>query len=346
MVLGPCKFHVPNLSESPHRVVLEEARKVYRTPTRFSFVSSTGHRLFGFLYLPDEELHGPPPYAPIVSVYGGPEIQFADDSISQYLDHAAQCLRLLGFLVVKVDNRGSGFASREFEKAVWKRAGSVELDDQAEAVAFLQSRGLAAASHAEVKGWAQKMGLCEVGPEDVLKRRVGGIYGISYGGFLSAGALVRKHQTFSAAVACSSLTFWEGYDTHYTERYMGTDLGDPAYAECSLLDLVTREGGKVDWGDTALTLVHGALDENVHLRHSLALLNCLMDFRYVPDLVILPDSRHGPSTFKDLVIYRDKLFSTFVETLGSPVSKLLVIPPQNFTSRPRSAVKGTTSEPN
>merc|ERR1712043_36398 len=98
------------------------------------------------------------------------------------------------------------------------------------------------------------------------------VYGWSYGGYLSLQCLCRAPTVFSCGVAGAPVTSWDGYDTHYTERYMGlpsNSNNNNHYDEASVLTHVPSLQGK-------LLLLHGLLDENVHFRHTSRLISKLM----------------------------------------------------------------------
>merc|ERR1711862_786211 len=132
-----------------------------------------------------------------------------------------------------------------FESCIKHKLGRYEVLDQVTAVRQLTVRGIAS-------------------PDKV------GIYGWSYGGYLAAMCLCRAPDVFHVAVAGAPVTSWDGYDTHYTERYMDLPSDNPAgYRESSILDHVSNMKGQ-------LMLVHGLIDENVHFRHTSRLINCLI----------------------------------------------------------------------
>jgi dipeptidyl-peptidase-4 len=107
-----------------------------------------------------------------------------------------------------------------------------------------------------------------------------GIYGWSFGGYLSGLAVMRRSDVFKAAVAGAPVTEWEDYDTHYTERYLGLPGTDAtAYKEASLLTWAKDLKG-------ALLLIHGTADDNVYFRHSLRLADAL--FRAGKEFEMLP----------------------------------------------------------
>jgi len=120
-----------------------------------------------------------------------------------------------------------------------------------------------------------------------------GITGWSYGGYMAAMCLLRAPETFQVAVSGAPVTGWDGYDTHYTERYMGTPQSNPdGYRESSVLPYAENLQGH-------LLLVHGLIDENVHFRHTARLINALIRARKQYDLLLFPDERHVPRRLED-----------------------------------------------
>lgn len=237
--------------------------------------------LYGVLYRPDVERFGPPPYKTCVSVYGGPSVQFVCDSWMHTVDLRAQYLRNKGFLVWKLDNRGTFLRGLKFESALKYNFGKVDAEDQNTGVEWLIKQGLAKAGHVGIFGW-------------------------SYGGFLSAMSLARFPNTFQLAVCGAPPTAWDGYDTFYTEKYMGLPWEHPEdYEYSSVMHHVENIKGK-------LLLVHGLIDENVHFRHTARLLNALLAAGKPYELLIFPNGRHYPRPRKDL-IYLEERSLDFIE---------------------------------
>jgi len=242
-----------------------------------------GVTLYGAIFRPPAHF-GPGPYPTIVSVYGGPHAQQVTNSWRMTVAMRAQSLRRLGFLVFVLDNRGSARRGLAFEREIKHTLGHPEVDDQVAGVKQLARQGLA-------------------DPERV------GIYGWSYGGYLSAMCLARAPEVFKVAVAGAPVTQWDGYDTHYTERYLGTPQTNPlAYTESSLLRHVERIAGK-------LLLVHGLIDENVHFRHTARLINALIRARKSYDLLLFPDERHLPRHLADRVYMEERIRDYFLQHL-------------------------------
>ena len=132
--------------------------------------------LHGVLYTPDEVVHGAGPYPTLVSVYGGPHAQTVTNAWTCTADLRAQRLRSQGYLVIKLDNRGAARRGLAFEGALQHDMGNIEVMDQVSGVEHCISSGLAE------------------------KGRVG-IYGWSYGGYMSAMCLAKRPDVFCAAVA-------------------------------------------------------------------------------------------------------------------------------------------------
>ena len=255
-------------------------------PDLMTFPSSDGtETLHAALYRPDEKIHGPGPYPLVCAVYGGPHVQRVNRSWSQCADMRAQRLRSLGFCVVKCDNRGSSRRGFAFESAISRRLGRLEVLDQVAVVRQLTVRGIA-------------------DPTRV------GIYGWSYGGYLAAMCLCRAPDVFHVAVAGAPVTSWDGYDTHYTERYMGLPADNPnGYRESAVFDHIPNMRGK-------LLLVHGLIDENVHFRHTARLINRLISAGKDYDLLLFPDERHSPRRLRDRIYMEQRISDYFLKNLS------------------------------
>lgn len=263
-------------------------------PELVSLKNRHGDTLWAAIYRPDPEAlragaRGAPvrataPYPTMVAIYGGPHAQRVTDSWGTTVDMRAQALRSRGYLVIKVDNRGSARRGLAFEAPIYRDLGRVELEDQVDAIRHFVGEGL-------------------VDPERV------GIYGWSYGGYLAALALVRHPDVYRLAVAGAPVTHWDGYDTHYTERYMSTPQDNPdGYARSSVMADVAGLRG-------ALLLVHGLIDENVHFRHTARLVNALIRARKPYELLLFPDERHMPRRLEDRVHMEEQILAFIQKNL-------------------------------
>lgn len=242
-----------------------------------------GTVLHGLLYRAQDPPSTPPPL--VVAVYGGPHVQLAVDDWGPTVAMRAQALRQRGVSVLTVDNRGSANRGLDFERPVWRRLGQLEVADQVAGVR-----------------WAVGAGLAD--PDRV------GVYGWSYGGYMALRCLGGAPDVFRAAVAGAPVTSWDGYDTHYTERYMGTPQDNTeGYEASSALAVAGSVRGR-------LLLVHGLLDENVHFRHTARLLNRLVAAGAPHDLLLFPDERHLPRGVADRAYMEERVIGWLLRALG------------------------------
>ncbi len=233
------------------------------TPELTTFRNRDGVTLHAAVYATDEMRASVERRPLVVSVYGGPGAQRVTAGWDLTVDLRAQYLAQQGYVVLKVDNRGSANRGLAFEASIAGNLGHVEVDDQADGVRWLAARPY------------------------VDGARVG-VYGWSYGGYMTCRALQRAPDVFKVGVAGAPVTFWEGYDTHYTERYMGLPAEKArGYHDSSVLTGVEALRGK-------LLLIHGLVDENVHARHTLRLIAALTAADQPYDLALFPEERHMP----------------------------------------------------
>lgn len=246
--------------------------------------ANDGTVLYGALYKPDESRYGPPPYKTLISVYGGPCVQLVCDSWINTVDMRAQYLRSKGILVWKLDNRGTARRGLKFEASIKHNCGRIDAEDQLTGAEWLIKQGLAKVGHI-------------------------GLYGWSYGGYLSAITLARFPDVFQCAVSGAPVTSWDGYDTFYTEKYMGLPSEDPVgYEYSSVMHHVHKMKGK-------LLLVHGMIDENVHFRHTARLINTLVAARKPYEILIFPDERHMPRRHRDRIYMEERIWEFIERTL-------------------------------
>lgn len=225
-------------------------------------------------------------YPVIVHVYGGPGHQEVLKQMPRRL--IDQWLADQGFVVVALDGRGTPGRGRDWERAVYRKFGSVPLEDQVAGVEALGER------FAEMD-----------------RGRVG-VYGWSFGGYMTAQMVLRRGDVFACGVSGAPVTDWYDYDTHYTERYMGVPgKDDPAYAAGSLLPFAKEL-------KRPLLLVHGTADDNVYFRHTLRLANAL--FREGKEFDLLPLSGSTHLTPDPVVTQRlyGRFAGYFRKHLGGP----------------------------
>ncbi|CAJ1974395.1 unnamed protein product [Sphenostylis stenocarpa] len=243
--------------------------------------ASDGTTLYGALYKPDASRFGPPPYKTMINVYGGPSVQLVCNSWISTVDLRAQYLRNQGILVWKLDNRGTARRGLKFESYLKHKLGQIDADDQLTGAEWLVKQGLAKFGHI-------------------------GLYGWSYGGYLSAMTLSRYPDFFKCAIAGAPVTSWDGYDTFYTEKYMGLPSENKSeYESGSVMNQVHQLKGR-------LLLVHGMIDENVHFRHTARLINALVAAGKPYELIVFPDERHMPRRHSDRV-YMERRMWDFIQ---------------------------------
>ena len=200
-------------------------------------------------------------YPVVVYVYGGPHSQVVRDAwgATTLLD---LFLASRGFLVWSLDNRGSFGRGHAWESAVFHDMGRCELADQLAGLRYL--KGLPFVDSARI-----------------------GIWGWSYGGYLTLYSMTRAPDMWKCGIAGAPVTHWKFYDTIYTERYMGTPQENPAGYESS--------APLAKAGDVAapLLLIHGGSDDNVHFQNTAAFIDALVRAGKPYELQVQPRQKHG-----------------------------------------------------
>ena len=270
-----------------HEPALTAAAAGYLPPELLSVTAADGVTpLDAGLYRPRRPASSPPPC--VVWVYGGPHAQYVKRDWEMTVYPIRQYLAHCGVAVLVVDNRGAGARGLAFEAVLDGQLGGVEVDDQVAALRQLAQAG--------------KIDAARVG-----------ITGGSYGGFMTLNCLIREPGLFRAGVAVAPVTDQAGYDTAYTERYLGTPAQHAdAYERSSILPRAA------DLPDSVL-LIHGALDENVHLRHSIRLVGALQELDRQLELVILPEDRHKVRSASGLRTRDRRLVHHLLTSLGVPL---------------------------
>lgn len=254
-------------------------------PRLTEFKTRDGATLHGAYYPPRNVPHGV--RVPlVVLVYGGPTVQTVTDSWAITADMTAQFLAERGFAVWKADNRGSSRRGREFQAPLFHRMGDVEVRDQVDGVRFAIA------------------GFPEIDPDRV------GVTGRSYGGYMTLMCLENAADVFRSGIAQAPVSDWDGYDTGYTERYLGTPQDNPTgYRESSALTRANQIRGN-------LMIVHGLIDENVHFRHSARMMKALIDAEIPFETLLMPNERHGVRLESNRRYLLDRMAEFFERTLA------------------------------
>ena len=201
-------------------------------------------------------------YPVLMYVYGGPGHQLVLNQYNWYNDMWFQHLASLGYIIVNVDNRGTGGKGREFRKMTYLELGKYEVEDQIASAKYLAS-------------------LPYVDGERI------GIWGWSYGGFMSSNCLFKGNDVFKAAIAVAPVTNWRFYDNIYTERYMRTPQENAdGYDMNSPINYVNDLEGN-------FLLIHGGGDDNVHVQNSMRMVNELIKANKQFDYFMYPDRDHS-----------------------------------------------------
>lgn len=274
------------LDDSGHDPRLEGLTLV--PPEFFEFASRDGVPLHGAYYAPRSKALGEK--APlIVMLYGGPHVQYVTDSWAMTSDLRAQYFAQLGFAVWKMDNRGSARRGHAFEAALHRNMGTIEVQDQVDGVRFITSK-----------------------KPEIDAARVG-VNGRSYGGYMTLRCLTEAPDVFHAGVAEAPVTDWDGYDSTYTERYMGLpEKNTEGYSRASVLSHVGKLRGK-------LLVIHGLIDENVHFRHTARLVSALVAAGKPFEVLPMPEERHSSRKPENRTHEVERLTGFFLKELGPSV---------------------------
>ncbi len=201
-------------------------------------------------------------YPLFMTQYSGPGSQSVANSWYGANDYWYSMLANEGYIVVCVDGRGTGFKGADFKKVTQKELGKYEVEDQIAAAKKLGAMNYIDASRVGIWGW-------------------------SYGGFMSSNCLLKGNDTFSMAIAVAPVTNWRFYDSIYTERYMTTPQENASgYDENSPINHVDKLKGKY-------LLIHGSADDNVHVQNTMRMVEALVQANKQFDWAIYPDKNHG-----------------------------------------------------
>ena len=202
-------------------------------------------------------------YPLFMYVYGGPGSQTVLDGWESRMVWW-QMLVQKGYIVVSVDNRGTGCRGEEFRKCTYMQLGKLETQDQIEAAIYFGGLPYVDASRIGIFGW-------------------------SYGGYMSSLCLTVGADVFKLGIAVAPVTNWRFYDTIYTERYMRTPQENPGgYDDNSPINHAAKLKGK-------FLLVHGSGDDNVHFQNTMVFAEKLVQANRQFEMQVYPDKNHSVS---------------------------------------------------
>ena len=296
----PYKFTLHNsrtgeqIREIKNNNSLRELLSEYKvSPKEFSTISINGNDLNMYMIKP-LDFDPNKKYPLFMYQYSGPGSQLVANRWGGSNDYWHQMLAQEGYIIVCVDGRGTGLKGRDFKKLTQKELGKYEVEDQIEV--------------------AKKLG--ELPYIDAARI---GIWGWSYGAFMSSNCLFQANDVFSMAIAVAPVSSWRFYDTIYTERYMQTPQENPSgYDENSPITYVDNLKGDY-------LLVHGGADDNVHLQNTMRMVEALIQANKQFDWAIYPDKNHGIYGGNTRLHLFTRMTKFIYETLGEPEDNLIKI---------------------
>ncbi|MDO1501527.1 S9 family peptidase [Winogradskyella maritima] len=264
--------------------VVEKLDDYVTSQKEFSTISVNGNDLNMWMIKP-ANFDPNKEYPLFMYQYSGPGSQQVANRWNGANDYWYQHLAQQGYIVACVDGRGTGLKGRDFKKVTQNELGKYEVEDQIEAAKLLGKRSYI--------------------DEDRI-----GIWGWSYGGFMSSNALFKGNDVFKMAIAVAPVTSWRFYDTIYTERYMTTPQENPSgYDENSPINHVNKLEGD-------FLLIHGSGDDNVHLQNTMRMIEALVQANKQFDWMIYPDKNHGIYGGNTRLHLYTKMTNFIHETLG------------------------------
>ncbi|MBV2196675.1 MAG: S9 family peptidase [Flavobacterium sp.] len=245
-----------------NEAVEQKLAKYYVTPKEF-FVLTTekGHQLNAWVIKP-KNFDPNKKYPVFMYQYSGPGSQQVANTWNGTNDYWFMMLAQQGYIVACVDGRGTGFKGAAFKKCTYKELGKFEVEDQIDAAKVIGKYNYVDASRIGIFGW-------------------------SYGGFMSSNCLFQGADVFKMAIAVAPVTSWRYYDSIYTERYMQTPQENASgYDNNSPINHVSKLKGD-------FLLIHGTADDNVHVQNTMKMVEALVQANKQFDWAIYPDKNHG-----------------------------------------------------
>ncbi|MBK9425071.1 MAG: S9 family peptidase [Bacteroidetes bacterium] len=229
----------------------------------FNFTTSEGVSLNGWMIKPTD--FNPSKKYPVFQyMYGGPNSQTVKNEWLGPNYFWFQMLAQNGYIIVSVDNRGTGARGEAFNKCIYKQLGKLETIDQIEVAKWMGKQTYVDASRIGAFGW-------------------------SYGGYMTSLLMTKGADYFKAAIAVAPVTNWRYYDTIYTERYLQTpQMNATGYDENSPINFTDKLKGNY-------LLIHGTSDDNVHMQNSMEMVTSLVKEKKQFDSFYYPNKAHGIS---------------------------------------------------
>jgi len=245
-----------------NKILVGKQKEYGAVPAKFfEFTTSEDVKLNGWMMQPQNMQKGRK-YPVLVTQYSGPNSQSVKDSWGGANYWWYQHLSQQGFIIVCVDPRGTGARGEEFRKQTYLELGKLETLDMIETAKWLGK-------------------LPNVDADNI------GIFGWSYGGYMSSLAILKGNDVYQAAIAVAPVTSWKWYDTIYTERYMRTLAeNESGYSDNSPIYFADKLKGDY-------LLIHGGGDDNVHFQHSAEMTRALIEANKQFDQYYYTNRNHG-----------------------------------------------------
>jgi dipeptidyl-peptidase-4 len=242
---------------------LVEKLKKYNLPAKefFELTTDKGNKLNAWMIKP-KDFDANKKYPVFMYQYSGPGSQQVAKDWIDTNDLWFMMLSQQDYITICVDGRGTGFKGADFKKITQKQLGKLEVEDQIDAAKVIGNYSY------------------------VDKTRIG-IFGWSYGGFMSSNCIMKGADVFKMAIAVAPVTNWRFYDSIYTERYLQTPQENASgYDDNSPINFVSKLKGN-------FLLIHGSADDNVHVQNSMQMIEALIQANKQFDWAIYPDKNHG-----------------------------------------------------
>lgn len=219
-------------------------------------------------------------YPLIANIYGGPNSSMVSDGYFTDYNPSEEDAELIR---IQMDHRGSGHFGKIGQNYMYRNLGKWEIEDYSTVIRYLE----------------QKYPFIDA-------TRIG-IMGFSYGGYISALALTKAPDVFTVGLAGGSVTDWHFYDSVYTERYMDKPSDNPdGYKSSSVLTYVNQLKGH-------LSLAQGMLDDNVHLRNTVKLVDALIEADKKFEVMYYPGAAHGWYFMKHKALHYNEANQSFIK---------------------------------
>jgi dipeptidyl-peptidase-4 len=265
--------------------VIPELAEYHLTSPEFVDISAQdGTKLYAMMIKPPS-FDSSRKYPVLVDVYGGPQVQYVRDAWEGRNFLWLEMMAAKGYIIFRLDNRGSYNRGHAFESSIYHRFGKVELEDQLAGVSYLKSLAYVDGSRIGIWGW-------------------------SYGAYMTLEAMANAPDVFKAGVSVAPVSDWRLYDTIYTERYMGRPQDDSeVYKNSSPVNQIANLKAK-------LMVAHGTGDDNVHFENTTEVLNELIAHgSYPEDVMIFPGRGHSIGDSPARIMLFQRITEFFLKNL-------------------------------